>query len=182
MRKLPEEVQDEVKELAKQEDITKEELLEKIEDLTAQHAKTKAELESKLKRKSEDYEAQAKVLANKNQRIDQLDTELAKKTKLIDTESPDERGGRLREEAALLSYKAESVLRGQVRQAFFALTTHTEETGIDHKQFMSGVLAEYQLILSDLKQAFQLDDTPSGEALPEWARDDYDPDAAEFAE
>ena len=47
---------------------------------------------------------------------------------------------------------------------------------------MSGVLAEYQLILSDLKQAFQLDDTPSGEALPEWARDDYDPDAAEFAE
>ena len=42
---------------------------------------------------------------------------------------------------------------------------------MDHKQFMSGVLAEYQLILSELKERFGLDDTPSGEALPEWARD-----------
>jgi hypothetical protein len=40
---------------------------------------------------------------------------------------------------------------------------------VDHKQFMSGVLAEYQLILSELKERFRLDDTPSGEALPEWA-------------
>ena len=88
----------------------------------------------------------------------------------------EQRGGALREEAAAISYKAEAVLRGQVFQAFEALTTHTESTGIDHKQFMSGVLAEYQLILSELKERFGLDDTPSGEALPEWARDDYNPD------
>ena len=82
----------------------------------------------------------------------------------------------LREEAAAISYKAEAVLRGQVFQAFEALTAHTEATGIDHKQFMSGVLAEYQLILSELKERFGLDDMPSGEALPEWAREDYQPD------
>ena len=68
------------------------------------------------------------------------------------------------------------MLRGQVFQAFEALTAHTQEAGVDHKQFMSGVLAEYQLILSELKERFGLDDTPSGEALPEWARDDYNPD------
>ena len=43
---------------------------------------------------------------------------------------------------------------------------------MDHKQFMSGVLAEYQLILSELKEHFNLDDEPSGSNIPEWARPD----------
>ena len=40
---------------------------------------------------------------------------------------------------------------------------------------MSGVLAEYQLILSELKSHFGIDDTPSGEDLPEWARGEDEP-------
>ena len=142
------------------------------EDLTAQHAKEKEALQAQLKRKSDDYEAQAKVLATKNERINHLDLELAKKTKAIETQTPEQRGGVLREEAAAISYKAEAVLRGQVFQAFEALTAHTQETGVDHKQFMSGVLAEYQLILSELKEHFNLDDEPSGSNIPEWARPD----------
>ena len=151
-------------------------MIEKIEDLTAQHAKEKEALQAQLKRKSDDYEAQAKVLTTKNERINHLDLELAKKTKAIETQTPEQRGGVLREEAAEIFYKAEAVLRGQVWTPFEALTAHTEATGIDHKQFMSGVLAEYQLILSELKERFGLEDTPSGEALPEWAREDYQPD------
>ena len=90
----------------------------------------------------------------------------ALQTKAIETQTPEQRGGVLREGAAEIFYKAEAVLRGQVWTPFEALTAHTEATGIDHKQFMSGVLAEYQLILSELKERFGLDDTPSGEALP----------------
>ena len=92
----------------------KEELIEKIEDLTAQHAKEREALQAQLKRKSDDYEAQAKVLTTKNERINHLDLELAKKTKAIETQTPEQRGGVLREEAAEISYKAEAVLRGQV--------------------------------------------------------------------
>ena len=176
LRQLPEEARAEIVEADYSDTTDKEELIEKIEDLTAQHAKEKEALQAQLKRKSDDYEAQAKVLATKNERINHLDLELAKKTKAIETQTPEQRGGVLREEAAAISYKAEAVLRGQVFQAFEALTAHTEATGIDHKQFMSGVLAEYQLILSELKERFGLDDTPSGEALPEWAREDYQPD------
>lgn len=172
LRQLPEEARAEIIDADYSEATDKEELIEKIEDLTAKHAKEKAELEAKLKRKSDDYEAQAKVLANKNAQIDRLDTELAKKTKAIETQTPDQRGGLLREETTQISYKAEAILRGQVWQAFEALAKHSEETGIDHRQFMSGVLAEYQLILSELQQHFQLDDSPSGSDLPEWARDD----------
>ena len=176
LRQLPEEARAEIVEADYSEATDKEDLIEKIEDLTAKHAKEKEALQAQLKRKSDDYEAQAKVLATKNERINHLDLELAKKTKAIETQTPEQRGGVLREEAAAISYKAEAVLRGQVFQAFEALTAHTEATGIDHKQFMSGVLAEYQLILSELKERFGLDDTPSGEALPEWAREDYQPD------
>lgn len=176
LRQLPEEARAEIVEADYSEATDKEDLIEKIEDLTAKHAKEKEALQAQLKRKSDDYEAQAKMIAAKNDRINHLDLELAKKTKAIETQTPEQRGGALREEAAAISYKAEAVLRGQVFQAFEALTTHTESTGIDHKQFMSGVLSEYQLILSELKERFGLDDTPSGEALPEWARDDYNPD------
>lgn len=171
LRRLPEEARAEIIDADYSDATDKEELIEKIEDLTAKHAKEKETLQAQLKRKSEDYEAQAKVLANKNERINKLDMELAKKTHLIDTQTPDQRGEMLREETAGISYKAEAILRGQVWQAFEALAKHSEETGIDHRQFMSGVLAEYQLILSELQQHFQLDDSPSGSDLPEWARE-----------
>lgn len=172
LRQLPSDARAEIIDADYSDATDKEELLEKIEDLTAKYAKEKETLQAQLKRKSEDYEAQAKVLANKNERINKLDMELAKKTHLIDTQTPDQRGEMLREETAGISYKAEAILRGQVFQAFEALAKHSEETGIDHRQFMSGVLAEYQLILSELQQHFQLDDSPSGSDLPEWARDD----------
>ncbi|MDU5695480.1 MAG: hypothetical protein E6Z92_00255 [Haemophilus parainfluenzae] len=172
LRQLPEEARSEIVDADYSEATDKEDLIEKIEDLTAKHAKEKEALQAQLKRKSDDYEAQAKVLATKNERINHLDLELAKKTKAIETQTPEQRGGVLREEAAAISYKAEAVLRGQVFQAFEALTAHTQETGVDHKQFMSGVLAEYQLILSELKEHFNLDDEPSGSNIPEWARPD----------
>lgn len=173
LRQLPEEARAEIIDADYSDATDKEELLEKIEDLTAKHAKEKEALQAQLKRKSEDYEAQAKVLANKNERINKLDMELAKKTHLIDMQTPDQRGGALREEAAQISYKAEAILRGQVWQAFETLAKHSEETGIDHRQFMSGVLAEYQLILSELKSQFNINDQPSDDDLPDWARTDY---------
>lgn len=133
---------------------------------------TRDELRKALRNAKAEKEAMGKVLANKDDKINRLDMDLAKKQKLIETQSPEERGGALREEVAAISYKAEAILRGQVFQAFEALEAHSQETGIDHKQFMSGVLAEYQLILSELKFRFQINDTPSDDDLPEWARAD----------
>lgn len=173
LRQLPEAARAEIVDADYSEASDKEDLIEKIEDLTAKFAKEKTALESQLKTAKDNYDAQSKVLANKNARIDELDTKLAKKEQLIATQTPEDRGGLLREEAAKISYKAEAILRGQVYQAFEALTAHQIEHGIDHKQFMSGVLAEYQLILSELKEQFGLDDSPSGDSLPEWARADY---------
>ncbi|MDG4948450.1 hypothetical protein NYR72_07905 [Actinobacillus equuli subsp. haemolyticus] len=173
LRQLPEEARAEIVEADYSETTDKEDLIEKIEDLTAKHAKEKESLTKQLESVKANYDAQAKVIANKDERLNKLDKELAKKTLLIETQTPDQRGGMLREEAAQISYKAEAILRGQVFQAFEALQAHQEEHGIDHRQFMSGVLAEYQLILSELKERFNLTDEPTGDNLPEWAKPEY---------
>lgn len=163
LRQLPDEARAEIIDADYSEATDKEDLIEKIEDLTAKFAHEKKVLEGQLKQSHANYEAQAKMLKTKNDRIDELDRQLTKREQAIALQSPEERGGALREEVARISYKAEAILRGQVWQAFEALEAHSNEHGFDHKQFMSGVLAEYQLILSELKTHFGLNDTPTGD-------------------
>ena len=79
LRKLPEDARAEIVDAEFSETADKEELLEKIEELTAKHAQEKQILEGQLKQSHANYEAQSKVLKNKNDRINQLDIELEKK-------------------------------------------------------------------------------------------------------
>lgn len=174
LRKLPEDARAEIVDAKFSESADKEELLEKIEELTAKHAQEKQILEGQLKQSHANYEAQSKVLKNKNDRINQLDIELEKKKNHINTLSPDEKGGLLRKETSQLSYNAEAILRGQVWKAFETLDSHTQESGIDHKQFMVGTLAEIELVLNELRTAFNLPRLADGDNRPEWARESFE--------
>jgi len=80
----------------------------------------------------------------------------------------------LRKETSQLSYNAEAILRGQVWKAFETLDSHTQESGIDHKQFMVGTLAEIELVLNELRTAFNLPRLADGDNRPEWAREDFE--------
>ncbi|MDD6909905.1 hypothetical protein [Actinobacillus minor] len=150
-----------------------EKMVEKLSDTIEEQAETLKETTQKLEESQQNYEALSRVNENKDKRLNELDKQLAKKTLLIETQTPEELGGRLREEVTVISYQAETILRGAVYQGFKALEQHSKEHGIDHKQFMSGILAEYQLILSQLKETFMINDEPTGDDLPEWAREDY---------
>ena len=174
LRKLPEDARAEIVDAEFSETADKEELLEKIEELTAKHAQEKQILEGQLKQSHANYEAQSKVLKNKNDRINQLDIELEKKKNHINTLSPDEKGGLLRKETSQLVYNAEAILRGQVWKAFETLDNHTQESGIDHKQFMVGTLAEIELVLNELRTAFNLPRLADGDNRPEWLREDFE--------
>ncbi|WP_104884395.1 hypothetical protein [Pasteurella multocida] len=154
----------------------KEDLIEKIEELTVKHAKEKESLEAQLKTAKDNYTAQARVLDNKNKRIDQLDAELEKKKQYINTLTPDEKGGVLRKETSQLVYGAEAILRGQVWKAFETLDAHAQESGIDHKQFMTGVLAEIELVINELRTTFNLPQFADGDNTPAWARGNETPD------
>ncbi|RDE94856.1 hypothetical protein DPW03_09040 [Aggregatibacter aphrophilus] len=174
LRKLPEDARAEIVDAEFSESADKEELLEKIEELTAKHAQEKQILEGQLKQSHANYEAQSKVLKNKNDRINQLDIELEKKKNHINTLNPDEKGGLLRKETSQLVYNAEAILRGQVWKAFETLDSHTQESGIDHKQFMVGTLAEIELVLNELRTAFNLPRLADGDNRPEWARESFE--------
>ena len=174
LRKLPEDARAEIVDAEFSETADKEELLEKIEELTAKHAQEKQILEGQLKQSHANYEAQSKVLKNKNDRINQLDIELEKKKNHINTLSPDEKGGLLRKETSQLAYNAEAILRGQVWKAFETLDSHTQESGIDHKQFMVGTLAEIELVLNELRTAFNLPRLADGDNRPEWLREGFE--------
>ena len=174
LRKLPEDARAEIVDAEFSETADKEELLEKIEELTAKHAQEKQILEGQLKQSHANYEAQSKVVKNKNDRINQLDIELEKKKNHINTLSPDEKGGLLRKETSQLAYNAEAILRGQVWKAFETLDSHTQESGIDHKQFMVGTLAEIELVLNELRTAFNLPRLADGDNRPEWLREDFE--------
>ncbi|EHK90565.1 hypothetical protein [Aggregatibacter actinomycetemcomitans] len=170
LRKLPEDARAEIMDAEFTESADKEELLEKIEELTAKHAHEKQVLEGQLKQSQANYEAQSQILKNKNDRINQLDIELEKKKNHINTLTPDEKGGLLRKSTSQLAYNAEAILRGQVWKAFETLDAHTQESGIDHKQFMVGTLAEIELVLNELRTAFNLPRLADGDNTPEWDR------------
>ncbi|HHT7701617.1 hypothetical protein ACFGYE_03590 [Pasteurella multocida] len=175
LRQLPEDARAEIVEADYSETADKEDLIEKIEELTVKHAKEKESLEAQLKTAKDNYTAQARVLDNKNKRIDQLDAELEKKKQYINTLTPDEKGGVLRKETSQLVYGAEAILRGQVWKAFETLDAHSQESGIDHKQFMVGTLAEIELVINELRTAFNLPQMADGSNMPEWDRPDFVP-------
>ncbi len=176
LRQLPEEARAEIVEADYSNVDDKEELIEKLEDLTAKFSQEKKVLEGKLAQSQANYEAQSKVLANKNKRIDDLDAELQKKKQHINTLTPDQKGGLLRKEAVQIAYGAEAILRGQVFQAFEALAQHTQESGIDHGQAMAGILAEIKVAINELETHFNVPLHADGDTTPVWLRDDYNED------
>ena len=189
LRKLPDDARAEIIEAVHSETADKEELLEKIEDLTAQFAKEKGELEGKLKQSRDNYEAQAKVLANKNEQINKLDLKLAEKEQWFKNLTPEQKGEALREEAGKLGYKIEAQVRTTLRSAFITLSEHQQESGADHKQFMTGLLAQIEVAINELYGAFRLDKTHYTGYEPRWIAETrnendptFEPDEFEFEE
>ena len=189
LRKLPDDARAEIIEADYSETADKEELLEKIEDLTAQFAKEKGELEGKLKQSRDNYEAQAKVLANKNEQINKLDLKLAEKEQWFKNLTPEQKGEALREEAGKLGYKIEAQVRTTLRSAFITLSEHQQESGADHKQFMTGLLAQIEVAINELYGAFRLDKTHYTGYEPRWIAETrnendptFEPDEFEFEE
>ena len=189
LRKLPDDARAEIIEADYSETADKEELLERIEDLTAKFAKEKGELEGKLKQSRDNYEAQAKVLANKNEQINKLDLKLAEKEQWFKNLTPEQKGEALREEAGKLGYKIEAQVRTTLRSAFITLSEHQQESGADHKQFMIGLLAQIEVAINELYGAFGLDKTHYTGYEPRWIAETrnendptFEPDEFEFEE
>lgn len=120
------------------------------------------ELRKTLRETREDKAAQGRVLADKNARIDELATKLAKQP-LVQVLAPDEEAKQLRQEVIGIAFEAEANISGKLRLAFATMAAHTEETGTDHRNFQTGLVNQLEGLLADIRAEFQLPDSTGDE-------------------
>ena len=113
------------------------------------------ELRQALRQSREDKKALQQLAADTNAKIDELATKLAKQPR-IKTLSPDEDAKQLRQEVSLLAFEAEAVLLGKLREGFNTLVDHSNSTGMDHRVFKAGVLAQLEKVLGNIREEFEV--------------------------
>ncbi|WP_446333038.1 DUF3102 domain-containing protein [Burkholderia pseudomallei] len=128
---------------------------------------TSRELRAALREAHENATAQARLLSDKNAKLDEL---AAKKTR-VKRVTPDQEGAEIRKETSAIAFEAESVIRGNLRAAFETLAQHSETHGAPHDDFMAGVLGQIQLSLNQLRSEFGVKAAADGNDVPEWLRD-----------
>ncbi|MCM2494567.1 hypothetical protein [Burkholderia glumae] len=167
-RRLPDDQKAALIEVAKAGD--KDSFLELAEDLITKHTKEKEALTQRVEEAEADLEARARVLDDKNTKIDHLSSEMAKLKKRVKRVPPDEEGAEIRKEASAIAFDAEVILRGNLCSAFETLAQHTEAHGIPHDDFMAGLLCQLELALNQLRGKFDVKSRPDGDDTPEWMR------------
>ena len=153
-----------------------EKMIEKLSDTIEEQAEQLAETVEKLDKKTEDYEAQSRVLENKDKHINRISTDLAKRQRLIEEMTPDEIGEELRTEVDAIAYSIKASLIARLKPAFEQLEEHQNKTGVNHQQFMTGLIADLKCELSQIQTYFKLNNVADGDNTPEWARNDYTPE------
>lgn len=113
------------------------------------------ELRKALRETREDKDAQGRVLADKNARIDELATKLAKQPR-VQVLPPDEEARQLRQEVSLLAFEAEAVLQGKLRAGFNTLLEHSASGGMDHVLFKASLVAHLDAVLGGIRMEFGL--------------------------
>ena len=139
----------------------------KLDDIATMSVK---ELRAALRETRENAEAQGRLLADKNAKIDELAAKLTTKKPRVQTPPPDVEGQEIRKEASQFAFEAESVVRGKLRAAFQALAEHSEKHGITHDDFMAGLLCQIEVSVKQIRSEFDVKEAPDGEEMPEWMR------------
>lgn len=125
------------------------------------------ELRQAVREARETAEARARLLSEKDERINKL-TEAGTK-KRVKALPPADVGEEIRKEAAALAAQAEVGVRA-LRAGLLALAEHAELHGIPHDDFMAGLLCQVELACRQLRGEFDIKAAPDGEEMPDWLR------------
>lgn len=139
----------------------------KLDDIATMSVK---ELRASLRETRENAEAQSRLLADKNAKIDELAAKLTTRKPRVHTPPPDVEGQEIRKEASQFAFEAESVVRGKLRAAFQLLAEHAEKHGMAHDDFMAGLLCQVEVSVKQLRGEFGVKEAPDGEEVPDWLR------------
>lgn len=125
------------------------------------------ELRKALREAREDKKALQQVAASKNDKIDELSAQLAKKP-LVIVLPPDQEAKQLRQEVAALAFEAEADITGKLREGFAKLQQHSESTGADHASWKAGLVAHLERMLQALKSEFHLPEVDAGSGIEQF--------------
>lgn len=126
------------------------------------------ELRAALREAREDADAQRRVLADKNDKIDNLSTQLAKKSRIAPP-PPDVEDEQLRKEVTAVAFEAEAIIRGKLYEAFTLLNQHHSAlVQAQPYNFMTGLLCQIDNATTYLREEFGLSAEPRSDAVPEW--------------
>lgn len=125
------------------------------------------ELRKALREAREDKKALQQVAASKNDKIDELSAQLAKKP-LVIVLPPDQEAKQLRQEVTALAFEAEADITGKLREGFAKLQAHADSHGADHTSFKAGLVAHLERMLQALKSEFQLPELDAGEGIEQF--------------
>lgn len=129
---------------------------------------TSRELKAALRESRENATAQQRILADKNEKIDELATKLEKKSR-VQPPKPDEEVKKIRAEVTALSTEAESAITVRLSSAFETLCAYCAENQIDTpRDFMAGLLCQLESTVRSLRSTFDIPDEPTGGAAPDW--------------
>jgi len=136
-----------------------------------------SELRRTLREARENADARAKVLNDKNDKIDALDAELTKmksKQPLVETLPPDELAAELTEELTRHAYSVLGEINGCLLPALRALDEHDQANGTRHNVIAAGFIAQIESRLAELRSEFDLPRHLDGDNTPDWMREDAD--------
>lgn len=129
---------------------------------------TSRELRSALRDAREDADAQRRVLADKNGKIDTLATQLAKKSRIAPP-PPDVEDEQLRKEITTIAFEAEAMVRGRLYEAFTVLIQHHASLlQAQPHAFMSGLLCQIDNATAYLREEFSLSTGMRSDDTPQW--------------
>lgn len=132
---------------------------------------TSRELKVALREARENADAQARLLSDKNTKLDELAAKLSTKKARVQVPPPDVEGADIRKEASQFAFEAESVVRGKLHAAFQALVEHSEKHGLPHDDFMAGLIGQLELSTRQLRSEFGVKERPDGQETPDWLHD-----------
>ncbi len=129
------------------------------------------ELRAALREAREDKKALAKVNADKTVKIEELSVALAKKP-LVVVVPMDEQLAERREELANKATAAEAAIAGALHPAVHLLVEKGEESGLDQRPVIAGMLAQVERALLQIRAEYNIPAEPTASVTPSWLNDE----------
>ncbi|MEO1819271.1 hypothetical protein [Pseudomonas sp.] len=124
------------------------------------------ELRKALREARDNLQAKDRVLTARNDKLSELEHQLAKQPKVI-VIKPDEEAAKLRKEVVTTTYELETQLQGTLRKAFADLAELGLESGEDHRAFGAALVRNLEVTLAAIRSEFHFPEL-SIDTLPTW--------------